>query len=135
MQIYRCLRQLNDPVISMVTPVFAEEFLSTMNLQRHPSPLLRLPGFSNCLVWDDTLHVAYRGFAADFIGSALVDLFGRGTALTRAFDLAHAWTAYCNVTLSIDEFSISDDKFPMLNAKAWDIKLLCMWLASRLQFA
>ena len=97
---------------------------------RHPSPALTVPGFSNCLICKDVLHVAYRGFGPDFIASALIDCFGKGKTLNDAFELASSWAAYRGVQLSIDDFWFSDDKYPSLNAKGWDIKLLSQWFAS-----
>ena len=72
--------------------------------------------------------MAWRGFAADFAASVLVDMFGKGLALQKACDMARHWATSKGHQLSLDEFSLSDDKFPSLNAKAWDVKLVCLWL-------
>ncbi|CAE7679568.1 unnamed protein product [Symbiodinium sp. CCMP2592] len=78
--------------------------------------------FSNSSIYDDTLHVAYRGFGPDFVASALVCMFGRGMELQRACNMAADWVRSQNYYLSIDEFSLSDDKFPALNAKGWEVE-------------
>ena len=96
----------------------------------YPSPILNVAGFSNRLIWDDTLHVAFRGFAADYTASAIIDLFGRAGS-TRASELLHSWSKMNQLEISLDDFSFSDDSYPSLNAKAWDIKLVCLWLAFR----
>ena len=101
-----------------------------MRSLKYPSPLVGLENFSNRLVWDDTLHVAFRGFAPDYIASSLVDLFGKGQALNKAFEAALSWAHWHGHPLSCDEFSLSDDKFPSLNAKAWDCKVLSLWLVT-----
>ncbi|CAE7229078.1 unnamed protein product [Symbiodinium sp. CCMP2592] len=100
-----------------------------MNSLQVPPPLVSMDGFSNSLIYDDTLHVAYRGFGPDFVASALVCMFGRGMELQRACNMAADWARSHNYYLSIDEFSLSDDKFPALNAKGWEVKLLCLWMA------
>ena len=102
--------------------------MATMRAMPFPSPVISMPGFSNRLIWDDSLHVAYRGFAADWVGSVLVDLFGRGNALVEAAASATWWAKSHGHVLSIDEFSF-DESYPSINAKAWDVKLLCQWLA------
>ena len=102
--------------------------MSTMATIPFPCPLLQLNNFTNRMVWDDTLHVAYRGFAPNFVAAALGDLFGRGQALTKACSMAHAWARLRGHELSLDELSLSDERFPSLNAKGWDVKLLCIWL-------
>ena len=99
-----------------------------MRAMPFPSPVISMTGFSNRLIWDDSLHVAYRGFAADWVGSVLVDLFGRGNALVEAAASATWWAKSHGHVLSIDEFSF-DESYPSINAKAWDVKLLCQWLA------
>ena len=101
-----------------------------MRAMRHPSPLVALERFSNRLIFDDTLHVAYRGFAPNFIAAALIDVFGRGQSLTRAFVMALSWARIRGHELSLDEFALSEDKYPSLNAKGWDCKILCLWLAT-----
>ncbi|CAE7897476.1 unnamed protein product, partial [Symbiodinium necroappetens] len=109
-----------------------QEFMATMQGLPFPSPLVSMPGFSNRLIWDDSLHVAYRGFAADWVGSVIVDIFGRGTAaLVEAHECASWWAKSHGYTLAIDDFSF-DDGYPSILAKAWDVKLLCQWLVSRL---
>ena len=56
---------------------------------RHPScGHASSRNFSNRLIWDDALHVAWLGFAPDFVASVLVDMFGNADALLRAHDLA-----------------------------------------------
>ena len=60
----------------------AQEFLAMMGRQPFPSPILRLPGFSNRLIHDDALHVAWRSFGPEFVASAIVDVFGLGSKLT-----------------------------------------------------
>jgi len=106
-----------------------EDFLATMNNLQFPSPILNVSGFSNRLIWDDSLHVAYRGFAADVCGSMVADMFGKqGALLSKAGDMLHSWARANGHELAMDEFSFSDD-YPSLNAKGWDIKLVCMWLA------
>ncbi|CAE7035093.1 unnamed protein product [Symbiodinium sp. CCMP2456] len=42
--------------------------------------------------------------------------------------MLHSWARANGHELAMDEFSFSDD-YPSLNAKGWDIKLVCMWLA------
>ena len=86
--------------------------------------------FSNALIWDDVLHVAYRGFAPDFLASALTDACGKGLRLTRAAECAQSWAASRGLELSMDDFSISEGPYGSLNAKAMDVKILCLWLAS-----
>ena len=85
-----------------------------------------MESFSNALIWDDVLHVAYRGFAPDFLASALTDMCGRGLRLTRAAESARAVSR--GLELSMDDFSISEGPHASLNAKAWDVKILRMWL-------
>ena len=99
-----------------------------MRSLKYPSPILQMHGFSNRLIWDDVLHVAWRGFAADFVASVLVDMFGKGGALLRAHDLAKHWAKWRGLELALDEFSLSEDAYPSLNAKGNDIKMLCLWL-------
>ena len=65
-----------------------KEFYHTMKNLAVPPPIVDLPGFSNALIFDDTLHVAWRGFAADFLASSLIDMFGKGAALQKACDMA-----------------------------------------------
>ena len=89
-----------------------------------------MDGFSNSLIFDDTLHVAYRGFAPDFVASALICMFGRGLALQTACNMAADWARAHGHYLSIEEFSLSEDKYPSLNAKGWEVKLLCLWIAA-----
>ena len=98
-----------------------------------PPPLVDLPGFTNALMFDDTLHVAWRGFAADFLASSLVQMFGKGAELQKACDMADHWARARGYALSIDDFSFSDDRFPSLNAKGYEIKLLCLWLVASSQ--
>ena len=108
--------------------------MASMQSIRYPSPLVSMVGFSNALIWNDTLHVAWRGFAPDFVASALAELFGRGAKLIMASELARSWAVSRGLELSTDEFSLSDDKHPSLNAKGHDVKILCLWLASQLQY-
>ena len=96
---------------------------------KHPSPIVQLKGFSNSLIYDDVLHVAYRGFGPEFIASALCDVFGKAR-LTDAFELSRTWARAHDLELSIDEFVLSEDKFPSLNAKGADIKVLSKWLVA-----
>ena len=107
-----------------------KEFYRAMKNLAVPPPIVDLPGFSNALIFDDTLHVAWRGFAADFLASSLIDMFGKGAALQKTCDMAGHWAKARGYSLSIDEFSLSDDRFPSLNAKGYEIKLLCVWLAA-----
>lgn len=103
--------------------------MATMRNLQFASPIIHAPGFSNRLIWDDSLHVAYRGFAADFCGSVVAEIFGKqGNQLLRATEMLHCWARAKSHPLSMEEFSFSDD-YPSLNAKGWDIKLVCMWLA------
>ncbi|CAE7623014.1 unnamed protein product [Symbiodinium sp. CCMP2592] len=106
------------------------EFCQTMKNLAVPPPIVDLPGFSNALIFDDTLHVAWRGFAADFLASSLINIFGKGAALQKACDMAGQWAKARGYSLSIDEFSLSEERFPSLNAKGYEIKLLCVWLAA-----
>ena len=86
-------------------------------------------GFSNHLIHFDTLHVLYRGFGPDFVGSTLLSVFG-SRALGEAHDLAHAWCRLHGAELSVDEFSFAyEGKYPNLMAKGWDVRLLILWLA------
>ncbi|CAE7652163.1 unnamed protein product, partial [Symbiodinium microadriaticum] len=109
------------------------EFCSTMQSLPSPPPLVFMDGFTNALVFDDTLHVAWRGFAADFLASCLILIFGKGVGLQRACENAGLWARARGYSLSIDEFSLSDDKFPSVNAKGYEIKICCTWLAAWLQ--
>ncbi|CAE7722926.1 unnamed protein product [Symbiodinium necroappetens] len=109
------------------------EFCSTMQSLPSPPPLVYMDGFTNALVFDDTLHVAWRGFAADFLASCLILIFGKGVGLQRACENAGLWARARGYSLSIDEFSLSDDKFPSVNAKGYEIKICCTWLAAWLQ--
>ncbi|CAE6957720.1 unnamed protein product [Symbiodinium sp. CCMP2592] len=43
--------------------------------------------------------------------------------------MAGQWAKARGYSLSIDEFSLSEERFPSLNAKGYEIKLLCVWLA------
>ncbi|CAE7426316.1 unnamed protein product, partial [Symbiodinium sp. CCMP2456] len=106
----------------------SDEFRQTMSSLQVPPPIVNMDGFTNSLIFDDTLHVAYRGFAPDFLASTLICIFGRGMALQAACNMAGDWARARGYYLSIDEFSLSDDKFPSLNAKGWEIKLLCLWI-------
>ena len=102
-----------------------------MDLLKFPSPVLKLGPFTNRLMWDDTLHVAWRGFAPDFLGSALVDQFGRGAVLRKACEAAWLWARSHNLEIAVDEFTFAEgEKFPSVNAKGWDVKNLCVWLAT-----
>eukprot|EP00439_Symbiodinium_sp_Y106_P018446 s8499_g2.t1 len=56
-------------------------------------------------------------------------MFGKGAELQKACDMADHWARARGYALSIDDFSFSDDRFPSLNAKGYEIKLLCLWLA------
>ena len=94
-----------------------------------PSPLLDMQCFSNETIWGDTLHLAYRGFAPNFVASALLDIFGK-QGLDSAYDLAKLWASARKLHLSLDSFTLSDEAYPSLNAKGWDIKLLCCWLVT-----
>ena len=97
---------------------------------RWPTPLLDVPGFSNDMIWPDTLHIAFRGFAANFTASCLHDVFA-ASKFDQAFCMLKSWATSQNVQLSMDEIAIGDDGgFPSLNAKAWDVKLVCMFLAA-----
>ena len=103
--------------------------MATMGNLQFASPIIRAPGFSNRLIWDDSLHVAYRGFAADFCGSVVAEIFGKqGNLLMRGTEMLHCWARANGHALSMEEFSFSDD-YPSLNCKGWDVKLVCMWLA------
>ncbi|CAE7204615.1 unnamed protein product [Symbiodinium sp. CCMP2592] len=105
------------------------EFMTTMGNLDVPPPIIHVPGFSNRLIWDDSLHVAYRGFAAELCGSMVVDMFGKqGNQLLRATEMLHCWAKSNGLFLSLDELSFSED-YPSLNCKGWDIKLVSMWLA------
>ncbi|CAE7679498.1 unnamed protein product [Symbiodinium sp. CCMP2592] len=106
------------------------EFCQTMKNLAVPPPIVDLPGFSNALIFDDTLHVAWRGFAADFLASSLINIFGKGAALQKACDMAGLRAKARGYSLSIDEFSLSEERFSSLNAKGYEIKLLCVWLAA-----
>ena len=106
----------------------AKEFLASMESLRFPSPLVFVQGFTNHMIWNDTLHVAYRGFAPEFAAGVLVDIFGRGEKLTAAASLVHTWAKLHGHPLSMDLFALSDEKFPSLNAKGFDLKIICLWL-------
>ncbi|CAE7890586.1 unnamed protein product, partial [Symbiodinium necroappetens] len=56
-------------------------------------------------------------------------MFGRGLALQTACNMAADWARAHGHYLSIEEFSLSEDKYPSLNAKGWEVKLLCLWIA------
>ena len=103
--------------------------MATMGNLDFPPPIIHAPGFTNRLIWDDSLHVAYRGFAAELCGSMVVEMFGKqGNQLLRASEMLHCWARANSHELSLLEFSFSED-YPSLNAKGWDVKLVCMWLA------
>ncbi|CAE7465291.1 unnamed protein product, partial [Symbiodinium pilosum] len=86
-------------------------------------------GFSSHLIHFDTLHVLYRGVGPDFVASTLVLVFGQ-KLLPEAHELARSWCRAQGASLSVDDFTFSyEGRFPSLNAKGWDVRLLLLWLA------
>ena len=108
-----------------------KEFMETLRRSNAVLPAIAtVRGFSNHLIHFDTLHVLYRGFGPDFVGSTLLSVFG-GRALGEAHDLAHAWCRLHGCELSVEEFSFAyEGKYPNLMAKGWDVRLLILWLAT-----
>ena len=105
-----------------------EEFQALLRGGQFPTPLLDVDGFTNFLIWPDTLHIAFRGFAVNFAASCLQDFFPKNE-MDKAFMLLKTWAQSHDLELAMDEISFGDDGgFPTLNAKGWDIKLVCMFL-------
>ena len=115
--------------ISISVHACTKEFQRALLATQFPSPLLDVDGFTNQLVWPDTLHIAFRGFAPNFAASCLQDFFSKNK-LDRAFDLLKAWATAHDVQICMDEIVMGDDGgFPTLNAKGFDIKHVCIFLA------
>ena len=52
--------------------------------------------------------------------------------MNTAYELLRAWAVMHDVRISMDDITFGDDGgFPTLNAKGWDIKLVCLFLAPR----
>ena len=109
----------------------AQEFRETLLAEPFPSPLLQIEGFAPQLVWPDPLHVAFRGFAANWAASCIQDMFPMNQ-MEKAFDMLQNWARATGAQLAMDDFTFGDDGgFPTLNCKGWDVKLVCLFLDSR----
>ena len=107
-----------------------QEFRQTLLAGQWPTPLIDVQSFSNHLIWPDPLHVAYRGFAPNFAASCLLDFFHGSGGLDNAFDCLKSWSKARAVEISMDEINVGDDGgFPTLNAKGFDVKWVCVFLA------
>lgn len=116
------------------------QFLQSL---KYPNALAQANFFHPTMIFNDPLHVVYRGFGPSFISSCIVALvrsgfFGSGKLQT-CYDQAYAdatnFAAHLNLDrLSIDEFSRStlglEDLYPELACKGADCKTLIYWMAS-----
>jgi hypothetical protein len=97
------------------------------------------------MIWNDTLHVIYRGFLPEFLGSALMELAAEKVwlpsrslqdNLDRAYSMCRDFLSSSGLgRLSLDDFAKSsfdnDHNFPALPGKAQDSKLIALWLPSQ----
>lgn len=100
---------------------------SVSNHTSFVSPLMELEGFHPLLIFNDPLHVAYRGFVPDFLASAFQCLFPDADVL-----LEHI-RDYCRVNnwcIGLDEIAYTTENgYPSLNCKGYDAKILALFLA------
>jgi hypothetical protein len=100
--------------------------------------------FRNFMIYSDTLHVIYRGFLPEFLGSAIMELahakfWNNGTLqfnLDEAFRRCKLFLQSTKLgQLSLDDFSkISFDGefgFPSLAGKGHDAKSVALWLPTQ----
>ena len=115
------------------------EFIASLP---RPNALCLWESFHNSLIFNDPLHVVYRGFAPSFVSSLLVLLvgkqfFGHGKLQQQydaAYDAAAQFLKQSGLEpLSLEEFTRAsiglDDGYPEMNAKGADIKSLIYWSA------
>ena len=89
----------------------------------------------------DTLHVVYRGYLPEFVGSAIMELardklWSTGSLQANLDAAFRSCKLFLETTklgqLSLDDFSKSsldgDDGFPSLPGKGHDAKLVALWL-------
>ena len=106
-----------------------KEFVDTFRpWNRTLSPLTALPTFHPRLIWDDVLHVNYRGFAPDYLGSCLLDIFGN--KLDVALDLARLWRKSRSLKLECDELVLAEGGYATLNCKGHDARILILFMVS-----
>lgn len=127
-------------------------YMSDLNLQaawmagkRRPvlKALERLLGRHPWMFFADLAHSLFLGHGPDFVGALLVVLarlqfpdFGLDDALHELYLVARGWCRSnghrlaCD-TLSLAELQVDDvaQDYPHLRGKAWDCKVLCLWLA------
>ena len=117
-----------------------DEFIASLP---RPNDLAVWESFHKSLIFNDPLHVVYRGFAPSFVSSALMLLveskfFGLGV-LQQQYDAAYyAAGQFIKQSgleaLSLEDFTRAsiglDDGYPEMNAKGADIKSLIFWVAS-----
>jgi hypothetical protein len=117
------------------------EFLGSLSA---PNRLALSMHFRNFMIYNDTLHVIYRGFLPEFLGSAIMELahakfWNNGTLqfnLDEAFRRCKLFLQSTKLgQLSLDDFSkISFDGefgFPSLAGKGHDAKLVALWLPTQ----
>ena len=114
-----------------VNPRICKDFTETLREADAELPAIAgARGFSSHLIHFDTLHVLYRGVGPDFVASTLVLVFGQ-KLLPEAHELARSWCRAQGASLSVDDFTFSyEGRFPSLNAKGWDVRLLLLWLVA-----
>ena len=136
----------NTTYSNVFEPVFDtleshEDFIASLTM---PNKLALFSGFKNCMIFNDPLHVIYRGFLPEFLGSVLLDLamshyFAPSKTIQINLDVAYQRCAaflqrHGLGSLSLDDFTKEglDDEygFASLPGKATDAKLVCHWLAS-----
>ena len=114
------------------------EFLASLD---KPNRLAQSVHFRNHMIFNDTLHVVYRGYLPEFVGSAIMELakekFWSTGSLQANLDAAfRSCKLFLESTklgqLSLDDFSKSsldgEEGFPSLPGKGHDAKLVALWL-------
>ena len=138
---------------SMVQPPYASDlgidaaWTLTIKIPQIVDALQKILGWHPWIYFADCCHSLFLGHARDFVGSMCIVLSGvlfpgegDDVALHELYILARAWAKANGHRLAIDDFSlvefqVSDrtEDYPHFRGKAWDCKILCLWLADVLK--